>query len=73
MATMIISFYQKKKLDSSFLEEKFLIFGYGTSYGVARNCHRGGRKNENKKKVCLTANLICFTFIKIKKKIIMAN
>lgn len=64
MATMIISFYQKKKLDSSFPEEKFLIFGYGTSYGVARN---------TKKKVCLTANLICFTFIKIKKKIIMAN
>ena len=50
MATMIISFYQKKKLDSSFPEEKFLIFGYGTSYGVARNRHRGDRKNENKKK-----------------------
>ena len=70
---MTISFYQKKKLDSSFPEEKFLIFGYGTSYGVARNRYRVGRKNENKKKVCLTANLICFTFIKIKKKIIMAN
>ena len=47
---MTISFYQKKKLDSSFPEEKFLIFGYGTSYGVARNRYRGGRKNENKKK-----------------------
>lgn len=64
MATMTISFYQKKKLDSSFPEEKFLIFGYGTFYGVARNRHRGGRKNENKKKSMPHSKFNMFHFYK---------